>query len=118
MADTDRPTRRYKSPSELSRQPPPQPSPPARHTGPHTTTARTTTTTTTSSPTNNLRNTPYLPTPSELALLALYPSILLFGALFSLLSPKPARRPTTTPARPTCRTRRWRRRISRARIIC
>ncbi|KAK3295360.1 inositol phospholipid synthesis and fat-storage-inducing TM-domain-containing protein [Chaetomium fimeti] len=37
---------------------------------------------------NNPRNTPYLPTPSELALLALYPSILLFGALFSLLSPE------------------------------
>ncbi|KAM7196572.1 inositol phospholipid synthesis protein Scs3p [Rhypophila sp. PSN 637] len=34
------------------------------------------------------RNTPYLPTPTEIALLSLYPILLLFGALFSLLSPE------------------------------
>ncbi|KAK0711955.1 inositol phospholipid synthesis and fat-storage-inducing TM-domain-containing protein [Lasiosphaeris hirsuta] len=34
------------------------------------------------------RNTPYLPTPTELALLAGYPALLLFGALFSLVSPE------------------------------
>ncbi|KAK0630934.1 inositol phospholipid synthesis and fat-storage-inducing TM-domain-containing protein [Bombardia bombarda] len=39
--------------------------------------------------TNNIqRNTPYLPTPTELALLAGYPILLTFGALFSLLSPE------------------------------
>ncbi|KAK3682220.1 inositol phospholipid synthesis and fat-storage-inducing TM-domain-containing protein [Podospora appendiculata] len=34
------------------------------------------------------RNTPYLPTPTELALVAGYPLLLLFGALFSLVSPE------------------------------
>ncbi|KAK4208039.1 inositol phospholipid synthesis protein Scs3p [Rhypophila decipiens] len=34
------------------------------------------------------RNTPYLPTPTEIALLSLYPILLLFGALFSLVSPE------------------------------
>ncbi|KAK4447139.1 FIT family protein scs3 [Podospora aff. communis PSN243] len=34
------------------------------------------------------RNNPYLPTPTELALLAGYPVVLLFGALFSLVSPQ------------------------------
>lgn len=34
------------------------------------------------------RASPYLPTPLESALLLLYPSLLLFGALFSLLSPQ------------------------------
>ncbi|KAK4155732.1 inositol phospholipid synthesis and fat-storage-inducing TM-domain-containing protein [Chaetomidium leptoderma] len=77
------PTRRYKSPSELSRAnnnnnnnntthlPPPPPQ-------------------------NNHRNTPYLPTPTELALLTLYPTLLLFGALFSLLSPETRAAPYDT----------------------
>ena len=34
------------------------------------------------------RNSPYLPTPTELVLLAGYPLLLLFGALFSLISPE------------------------------
>ncbi|KAK1756300.1 FIT family protein scs3 [Echria macrotheca] len=34
------------------------------------------------------RNTPYLPTPTEVALLAGYPLLLVFGAVFSLLSPE------------------------------
>ncbi|KAK0738774.1 inositol phospholipid synthesis and fat-storage-inducing TM-domain-containing protein [Schizothecium vesticola] len=34
------------------------------------------------------RNTPYLPTPTELVLLATYPTLLLFGALFSAVSPQ------------------------------
>jgi hypothetical protein len=83
MADNEPPTRRYKSPADLSRQPSSPPSPTTRQ---H---ARITSTTTThSSPNHPPRNTPYLPTPTELALLALYPSLLAFGALFSLLSPE------------------------------
>lgn len=34
------------------------------------------------------RNTPYLPTPTELVLLAGYPALLVFGALFSAVSPQ------------------------------
>ncbi|RKU47820.1 hypothetical protein DL546_007784 [Coniochaeta pulveracea] len=34
------------------------------------------------------RNSPYLPTPTERFFLALYPTLLLFGALFSLISPE------------------------------
>jgi hypothetical protein len=40
-----------------------------------------------STPTTS-RNSPYLPTPTERLLLALYPTLLLFGALFSLISPE------------------------------
>ncbi|KAK3369397.1 inositol phospholipid synthesis protein Scs3p [Lasiosphaeria ovina] len=39
-------------------------------------------------PTHRPRNTPYLPTPTERALLAAYPVLLVFGAVFSLLSPE------------------------------
>ncbi|KAM7193059.1 inositol phospholipid synthesis protein Scs3p [Naviculisporaceae sp. PSN 640] len=39
-------------------------------------------------PTTTERNTPYLPTPTEIALLSLYPILLIFGALFSSLSPE------------------------------
>jgi hypothetical protein len=74
----EHPTRRYKSPSQLSPS-----SPPTHHTA-HITS----TTTTTTTPNNQDRNTPYLPTPTELALLAVYPSLLLFGAVFSLVSPE------------------------------
>ncbi|KAH6624122.1 inositol phospholipid synthesis and fat-storage-inducing TM-domain-containing protein [Chaetomium sp. MPI-SDFR-AT-0129] len=89
MSDTDRPARRYKSPSQLARessspspyQQPPSSSP-SRSPGATTTTPPTTLTQTPQ------RNTPYLPTPTELALLLIYPSILLFGTLFSLLSPE------------------------------
>lgn len=34
------------------------------------------------------RNSPYLPTPTEALLLAAYPTLLLFGALFSIISPQ------------------------------
>ncbi|KAK4123045.1 hypothetical protein N657DRAFT_445667 [Parathielavia appendiculata] len=87
MADDQPPSRRYKSPSDLSRSPPSSsssPSPTTRH-------ARITATSTThssSSQPQRRRNPPYLPTPAELALLAIYPSLLTFGALFSLLSPE------------------------------
>ncbi|KAK3358015.1 inositol phospholipid synthesis and fat-storage-inducing TM-domain-containing protein [Lasiosphaeria hispida] len=43
---------------------------------------------TAAAPRQQQRNTPYLPTPTELALLAGYPALLLFGALFSLISPE------------------------------
>ncbi|KAI1310872.1 inositol phospholipid synthesis and fat-storage-inducing TM-domain-containing protein [Xylaria venustula] len=39
-------------------------------------------------PTTSTRSSPFLPTPLETLLLALYPSILLFGTLFSVLSPE------------------------------
>lgn len=39
-------------------------------------------------PSTKIRNPPYLPTPTELLLLAAYPVLLAFGALFSLLSPE------------------------------
>ncbi|KAK3368571.1 inositol phospholipid synthesis protein Scs3p [Podospora didyma] len=42
------------------------------------------------------RNTPYLPTPTEAALLAGYPLLLAFGALFSLLSPETRAAPYDT----------------------
>ncbi|KAK3900011.1 hypothetical protein C8A05DRAFT_36369, partial [Staphylotrichum tortipilum] len=58
-------------PSRRSKPPSPSPNPPA-------------TTTTTPRP---ARNTPYLPTPTEFLLLALYPFLLLLGALYALLSP-------------------------------
>lgn len=80
-ADHPEATRRYKSPADLSRT-----SPQAGTTTRH---ARiTSTSTTTTHPHPSKRNTPYLPTPTELALLALYPTLLLFGALFSLVSPE------------------------------
>ena len=82
MADTDRPTRRYKSPAQLSREPDYPPPPPPGHKASTATTTTTTTTATTK------RNTPYLPTPTETLLLTLYPTILLFGTLYSLLSPE------------------------------
>ena len=58
--------------------------------GSHTrTTARiTATSTTTTHRQKPARNAPYLPTPTELVLLAGYPALLAFGALFSLLSPE------------------------------
>ncbi|KAL2128186.1 hypothetical protein VTI74DRAFT_9534 [Chaetomium olivicolor] len=84
MDSPEAPTRRYKSPSELSRGP--SSSSPSSPTTRH---ARiTATTTTTSHSPASRRNNPFLPTPTELALLALYPALLLFGALFSLLSPE------------------------------
>lgn len=46
----------------------------------------TTTTTTTTQPTT--RSSPFLPTPLETLLLAAYPAILVFGTLFSVLSPE------------------------------
>ncbi|AEO68749.1 uncharacterized protein THITE_2054379 [Thermothielavioides terrestris NRRL 8126] len=73
---TDPQPRRYKSPSDLARAPPSSPPRTARITSTSTTTITTT-----------RRNSPYLPTPTELALLALYPAILLFGAVYAVLSP-------------------------------
>lgn len=77
--DTPSPSRRYKSPSQLASSIP-------------TTTTRTARITSTSTSTSHVhptqRNTPYLPTPTELALLAAYPALLVFGALFSLVSPE------------------------------
>ncbi|KAK4140924.1 inositol phospholipid synthesis and fat-storage-inducing TM-domain-containing protein [Dichotomopilus funicola] len=88
MSDADRPARRYKSPSQLAREsssPSPYQQPPSSTSSPGATTRTTPPTTLTQTP---QRNTPYLPTPTELSLLLIYPSILLFGTLFSLLSPE------------------------------
>ncbi|AEO58210.1 hypothetical protein MYCTH_2315372 [Thermothelomyces thermophilus ATCC 42464] len=100
MADTDRPARRYKSPSELSREPdgapfpPSSPSSPSSPTSPTRHTARITCTTHTHTPPQ--RTSPYLPTPTERAVLALYPAVLVFGALFSQLSPETRAAPYDT----------------------
>ncbi|KAK4098959.1 hypothetical protein N658DRAFT_498781, partial [Parathielavia hyrcaniae] len=88
MADDHPPSRRYKSPSDLSR----SPSSPSSPT-PSTTTRHATSPTSPSSTSHPQKQTPnrtppYLPTPTELTLLAIYPSLLAFGALFSLLSPE------------------------------
>ncbi|KAK5659715.1 hypothetical protein OQA88_926 [Cercophora sp. LCS_1] len=66
-------THRLKTPSQIAAD---LPIPPQSFPGASTTTATAT------------RNTPYLPTPTEIFLLAIYPALLLFGALFSLLSPE------------------------------
>ncbi|KAK4137122.1 hypothetical protein BT67DRAFT_414071 [Trichocladium antarcticum] len=77
------PTRRYKSPSQLS---PSSPAPPPTRRSARITAA---TTSTTAPPTpRRRRSSPFLPTRTELALLALYPAVLVFGAVFSLLSPQ------------------------------
>lgn len=66
-------THRLKTPSQIAAQ---MPLPPSSF---PITSQKTTTT---------ARNTPYLPTPTELVLLAGYPFLLLFGAVFSFLSPQ------------------------------
>ncbi|KAK3302653.1 inositol phospholipid synthesis and fat-storage-inducing TM-domain-containing protein [Chaetomium strumarium] len=86
-------TRRYKSPSELSR----AASPPTTRKTAHITATSTTHTayaspppapTTTHNNRRRQRNSPHLPTPTELALLSLYPAILAFGTLYAALSPE------------------------------
>jgi hypothetical protein len=80
-------TRRYKSPSELAL----ASSPTTTRKTAHITATSTTHTTYASPPppTNRRqRNSPYLPTPTELALLSLYPAILAFGTLYAALSPE------------------------------
>ncbi|KAI1173329.1 inositol phospholipid synthesis and fat-storage-inducing TM-domain-containing protein [Nemania sp. FL0916] len=46
------------------------------------------TTTTTTAPRPTRRSSPFLPTPLESAILAIYPAVLVFGALFAVLSPE------------------------------
>ncbi|KAK4238969.1 pectate lyase superfamily protein-domain-containing protein [Achaetomium macrosporum] len=85
--ETHSTTRRYKSPSELAR----ASSPTTIRKSAHITATSTTHTTYASPPpaTNRRRrNSPYLPTPTELALLSLYPAILAFGTLYAALSPE------------------------------
>ncbi|KAL2258499.1 hypothetical protein VTK26DRAFT_8164 [Humicola hyalothermophila] len=87
------PTRRHRSPSQLS----PQPSSPPSTAGTTTTTttrpttARITATSTTHSHScanrQPPRTPPHLPTRAELLLLALYPALLAFGTLYAALSP-------------------------------
>ncbi|KAL2022497.1 hypothetical protein VTK56DRAFT_5104 [Thermocarpiscus australiensis] len=84
-SNSSNPTKRHKSPSQLA---PQTPSPPPTPTTPSVTRTARITATTTEHHHLPTRNSPYLPTPTELALLAAYPSLLLFGTLFSLLSPE------------------------------
>ena len=74
------PIRRYKSPADLTRAHPPSPSPTPPN--PNTTTTHPSRTRTT-----RPRTTPYLPTPTELFLLSLYPTLLTLGSLYALLNP-------------------------------
>ncbi|KAK4109222.1 hypothetical protein N656DRAFT_716319 [Canariomyces notabilis] len=77
------PSRRYKTPSELAS----SPSRIARITATTTTTTHPSATPSSLSP-SSTRNSPYLPTPTEQALLAAYPAVLIFGTIFALLSPE------------------------------
>ncbi len=70
------PTRRYKSPADLTRHNLGDPSAPPQTTAHKPTTGL------------RLRTSPYLPTPTELALLALYPALLSLGSLYALLNPR------------------------------
>ncbi|KAL2163989.1 hypothetical protein VTH06DRAFT_3202 [Thermothelomyces fergusii] len=97
MADTDRPARRHKTPSDLSREPDGGPLPSSSSLSSPTTsptcrtvhiTSTSTTHTHTHTHTSPRRTSPYLPTPTERAVLAAYPAVLVFGALFSQLSPE------------------------------